>query len=521
MLAGGLLAGLGAAFAMTLVMALLRELLGIPSVAELLGDRVIPLLTLKQFFSLIDRFNGGSGIKKVGISSVLVGQIVVTTLAGAGYAAIVERERAARPEQAWRWGISRRSWLYVGVLVGVAWLLSVTLLWPVLGTSYRGLPPGRAAWATALGLLLSYGTFGVTLPLLYRLLTSRATLREPAALGQPIGRRAVLVAGAGAVAGLAAGGLLLRMYRRSTLHYDGTRNKGDNLPTITPNAQFYAVTKNILDPDITKSVWRLEIHGRVDHPHSYTFADLSALPVTQQETTLSCISNDVGDGLISNAIWTGVPLHQLLEAAGVQAGAVDVAFQGADNYVDTIPIEKALDPTTFVAYAMNGEPLPQKHGYPVRILVPGRFGEKSVKWVTRISVVGHHQKGFYARQGWGPTFVTRTLSRFDVPHDGQTLSVGAQPVTFKGIAFAGDRGVQGVEVSIDDGQTWQPARLDYQSSRIAWVFWSLDWQPAQPGDYRLAVRAIDGTGATQTNERSGITPDGASGWHQISVHVTA
>jgi DMSO/TMAO reductase YedYZ molybdopterin-dependent catalytic subunit len=506
---------------MTLMMALLRELLGIPSVAELIGDRVIPLLTLKQFFQLIDRFNGGSGIKKVGISSVLVGQVVVGALAGAGYAAVVERGRAAASVRTWRWGVSQRGWLYVGALVGVAWLLSVALLWPVLGTSYRGLPPARAAWATALGLLLSYGTFGLTLPLLYRLLTSRAALREPASLGEPLARRALLVAGAGVVLGVAAGGLLRRMHRRSTLFYDGTRNHGDNLPPITPNEQFYVVTKNILDPDVTKSVWRLEIHGLVDQPRSYSFAELTALPAIQQETTLSCISNDVGDGLISNAVWTGVPLRTLLDAAGVQAGVVDVAFQAVDNYIDTIPIEKALDPTTFVAWAMNGAPLPREHGYPVRILVPGRFGEKSVKWVTRVSLVGHHQKGFYARQGWGPTFVTRTWSRFDLPHDGQTLSAGGQPLTLKGVAFAGDRGVQGVEVSVDGGQTWQPVRLDYQSSRIAWVFWSLNWQPAQAGDYHLAVRAIDGTGETQTSERRGITPDGASGWHEVTVHVTA
>jgi DMSO/TMAO reductase YedYZ molybdopterin-dependent catalytic subunit len=515
----GLLAGLVAALAMTAVMALLRDLLGVPSVAELIGDRVIPLLTLKQFFELIDRFNGGSGIKRVGISSVIVGQLVVGTLAGLGFAAVVERGRRRAPERVWRLGVARRGWLYVAGLVAAAWLLSVGLLWPVLGTSYRGLPPGRAALATAVGLLLSYSVYGLALPLLYRLLTQRASLRQPAPLGEPVARRAVVVAGLGAGLALVAGDTLRRLYHRSTLQYDGTRYRGPVQP-ITPNDAFYAVTKNILDPEVERGLWRLELGGLVERPRSYSFAELTALPATQQEATLSCISNDVGDGLISNAVWTGVPLTALLDVAGVRPGVVDVAFQAVDNYIDTIPLEKALDGTVFVAWAMNGAQLPRRHGYPVRVVVPGRFGEKSVKWVTRVTLVGHHQKGFYARQGWGPTFVTQTLSRIDAPADGATLSLSAAPVTLQGIAFAGDRDVARVEVSADDGQTWQPARLDYHPSRIAWVLWSLAWTPPRPDDYRLSVRAIDGTGQTQTATRRGITPDGATGWHTVTVRVT-
>ena len=523
-LGGGFLAGIGAAFAMLLVMSVLRRVFGIPSVAELIGDRFIPTLSLDQFFQLIDRFGGGNGIKRVGISSVLVGQVVVGTLAGVVYAAVVERgERGRRSasQTSGRFGVSRRGWIFVATLVGVAWILSIALLWPVLGTSYRGLPPTRAAFATAFGILLAYVSYGLILPTFYRLMTHREVTPAPADDSTLIGRRAVLVAGAGAGLAIASGGLIRNMYDRSTLHYDGTRYLGENLEPITPNDEFYTVTKNILDPDITQSVWQLQIRGLVERPRGYSLSDLQGLEAVEQETTLSCISNGVGDGLISNAVWTGVPLHQLLEAAGMRDGIVDVAFQAADNYVDTIPIEKALDPTTFVAWRMNGESIPKRHGYPVRILVPGRFGEKSVKWVTRITLLDHAEKGFYARQGWGPTFTINTLARFDAPRSRSTAQVGGEPVLLKGVAFAGDRGVERVEVSTDDGETWQEATLDYQSSRIAWVMWSLDWQPEAEGEHKLIVRAVDGTGETQTEQRRGIVPDGATGWHRLTVNVTA
>lgn len=520
-LGGGFLAGIGAAFAMLLVMSLLRRLFGVPSVAELIGDRFIPTLSLDQFFKLIDRFGGGNGIKRVGISSVLVGQLVVGTLAGVVYAAFVERGRRVGAAQGWRFGVSRRGWLFVAILVSVAWIASITLLWPVLGTSYRGLPPTRAAFFTAIGILLAYTTFGVVLPTFYRLMTQRESTAAPDDDGVLVGRRTVLVAGAGAGLALASGGLIRNMYDRSTLHYDGTRYLGENLEPITPNAQFYTVTKNILDPDIAQSVWRLELRGMLERPRSYSLSDLTDLDAIEQETTLSCISNGVGDGLISNAIWTGVPLQQLLEVAGVREGVVDVALQAADNYIDTISIEKALDPTTFVAWRMNGEEIPKRHGYPVRILVPGRFGEKSVKWVTRITLLDHAEKGFYARQGWGPTFVTQTLARFDSPRNRSSVQLGGESVGLKGIAFAGDRGIERVEVSPDDGETWIEANLDYQSARIAWVMWSLDWQPESDGEHKLVVRAVDGTGETQTERRRGIVPDGATGWHRLTLNVTA
>ena len=200
----------------------------------------------------------------------------------------------------------------------------------------------------------------------------------------------------------------------------------------------------------------------VEEPRSYTFADLMDLPSVEQETTLMCISNRIGAGLMSNAVWQGVPLRDLLEASRPLAGAVEVLLNGADGYTDTFAFEKAMDPTTIVAFAMNGEPLPQRHGYPARVVVPGLYGEKNVKWVTRIEVVDYDAKGFYEQQGWGPNFVIPTRSDIFGPRwvrrrgDAFVEPFAAgQTATIRGRAFAGDRGIQRVEFSADDGETWR------------------------------------------------------------------
>ena len=517
--AGGL-SGLVAALAMTALMALARWLVGLPTPAELIGDVFIPSLTLDEFFDLIGRFDGGNGIKRVGIGSVLIGQIVAGTLVGLLYGGIVAADRSSAT-QSRRFGVSLRGAAFVVVVGAAAWLGTIIPLRSVLFTNYRGLPADPATVVTVLGLLLLYAAFGIILVWVFRtmMLPAGAPARGAAPGGAPVGRRALLVAGAGVIAGGAAWGGVRFLYDRSTLHYDGTRYRGPQIEPITPNNRFYSVTKNVLDPDVARSLWRLRIDGRVDNPTTYTFDQLAALPgVTMQEATVSCISNDIGDGLVSNAVWTGISLRSLLEAAGLQQPTVKVVFYGADNYTDTIYLDKALDGKTFVAWEMNGAPLPKRHGFPVRLIVPGRFGEKSVKWVTRIEVVDYEAKGFYERQGWGPTFLTQTFSRFDEPFNGQTVPVGAT-TRLHGIAFAGDRGIQRVEVSTDDGQTWREARFDYQRSEIVWVLWSIDWQPPRAGEHRLAVRAVDGNGNYQTSDTRGIAPDGATGYHRITVRA--
>jgi DMSO/TMAO reductase YedYZ molybdopterin-dependent catalytic subunit len=257
----------------------------------------------------------------------------------------------------------------------------------------------------------------------------------------------------------------------------------------------------------------------VERPRTYRFEELSAHSVVTQLQTLECISNSVGGGLMSNAVWRGVPLRALIEPARPRPGVKQVVFHAADGYVHAVSLGKAMDPTTLVAYEMNGVPLPDRHGYPARLLVPGTYGEVSVKWVDRIELVGEPVEGYYERQGWRPWFV-HTTSRFDRPISGQSLSLVREPaVDLGGVAFAGDRGISKVEVSVDDRRTWQETAIDYQASPLSWSLWSYQWRPSNPGDYMLAVRATDGTGALQVSKRRGVAPSGATGLHTISVHV--
>ena len=518
-IAAGALAGLFAALSMTALMALARAILGLPTPAEMIGDVFIPNLDLGTFFQLIGRFGGGNGIKRVGIGSVLIGQVVVGTLVGVIYGLL------ATAGVARRFGASSRGLMFITVAGLIAWLGTIIPLNSVLNTNYRGLPAGQAMALSIVGLLVLYAAFASLLVLIYQVLTAPDTAQSPTAQSHAaprsatVGRRTLIVGGATIVMAAVVSGLIRALYGRSTLLYDGTRYRGTDVQAITPNDRFYSVTKNVLDPDVARSVWRLRVEGFVARPSTYNFDELAAsAAVTTQEATISCISNDIGDGLASNAIWKGVPLRSLLEEAGIAGTFAKVVIHGSDNYVDTIYPDKALDPTTLVAWEMNGEPLPPRHGYPVRLIVPGHFGEKSVKWVTRIEVVDRDVKGFYERQGWGPSFTIQTYSRFDAPLDRQALSA-ATPIRLHGVAFSGDRGISRVEVSTDDGKTWREARFDHQASKIAWTLWSLDWQPSGAGEYHLAVRAVDGNGAYQTSDTRGIAPDGATGYHRVTVQV--
>jgi DMSO/TMAO reductase YedYZ molybdopterin-dependent catalytic subunit len=385
----------------------------------------------------------------------------------------------------------------LGAFVVLAWVLSLALLWPVLTANYRGAPLAIAAHLSALGLLVAYAAYGVALA---------------STTSTSVSRRVLIVGG---IAGLGSLLLIRRLFDEAVFAYDGHENRGELL-AITPNDRFYSVTKNVVDPRVDPAGWRLTLGGNVDRPTTWSLADLQAMPRAEQETTLMCISNYVGGGLISNAGWAGIPLTILLDAAGPRSGTVKVLLHGADGYTDTIPLAKALDGTCFVAYEMNGQPLPGLHGGPVRLLIPGLFGEKSVKWLTGIDLVDHDTSGFYEQQGWGPNFTIPTRSQF-VP-DALSAPAGV-PVAARGWAFGGDRGISRVEVSADAGATWQEARIDRPGARTGWTLWSLGWQPPAPGDYRPVVRSTDGLGQPQVEAYRDPVPEGATGYHSLTLHV--
>ena len=525
LIGAGLLAGLLGTLTMALVMVAARYWLGISPPPEASPDRFAPTLDIPTFFGLFDRYGGYNGLKKFGIRSGMLGLLAVGTLVGAVYAVVVERDRGRGRD--WPGGVSPWGVRFVAVAALTLWVATLILLAPVLDANYRGLAPSRATVASALGLLAAYAAYGAVLIVAYRFLTRTVTVAagtdttaRPAQVGQALDRRALVGGVIGAALIWPSFALLRRLYDRATFSYDGTRPPAIGLQGITPNDQFYVVTKNVVDPQVTKAVWALEVDGHVDEARRYGFDDLAALPNAEVEATLSCISNAIGDLLMSNAVWTGVPMRDLLAAAGVKDGAVEVVLHGADAYSDTFSIEKAMEPTTLVAYRMNGEAIPDRHGYPVRVVVPGLFGEKNVKWVTRIEVVDYNAKGFYEQQGWGPTFVVPTRASQHDPDLRRDVKVGTE-IVLKGNAFAGDRGISRVEISLDDAKTWQPATIDYPSTGRSWALWSHPWTPTRVGEVAIVVRAADGTCTLQPNEPRGIIPDGAAGYHRRVAKVVA
>jgi DMSO/TMAO reductase YedYZ molybdopterin-dependent catalytic subunit len=502
---------------MTLGLLVLRRQFGVPTPSELVGDRIAPTLKVDTFINLLTQFGGYNNLKKIGFGSVLGGQIVVGLLGGLGYALFVNR---APPTPLANTLTNKTGLWFVSFLVGGLWLLSLILLWPVLGTHYHGLPHGWAALVTAISFLAAYGLYGLSLVISYGLINYRTASPDSSKTSsvRHRGRRVLLLGAAGAAIGIAVNKLWTQLYDIATFSYDGTQYRGEDVQFITPNERFYVVTKNVIDPRVNPELWRLEIAGMVDRRREYTYQQLASLPAISQETTLMCISNQVGGGLMSNALWKGVPLRHLIEEAGPRAGITEVVLRAVDGYDDTIPLTKAMEPTTLVVYEMNGSSLPFVHGYPVRIIVPGLFGEKSVKWVTQIELVAHDVKGFYEKQGWGPDFTIPTHSRFDGPDLSEPISPGAS-VALKGVAFGGDRGVSRVEVSFDDGNIWQEANLNMPGTRLTWALWNYDWRPERQGEYKLAVRATNGDGALQIREERWTAPHGATGYHKVTARV--
>jgi DMSO/TMAO reductase YedYZ molybdopterin-dependent catalytic subunit len=505
----GLLAGLIAGIAMTVVM-LVLACFGVATPLAIIGDRLSVFIKPGPFLSIMGRVGGYNHLKQLGVGSTMAGQLFVSALGGAIFGLLMRRNPQRRVTP---WTMS--------IFVALPIIVVAIVLWPVLGTSYIGLPIASGGAVTLIGFALSVLVFERTLVASFHFLTQPKTEAESGEFTPAIGRRALILAGLGVI--IAGGGvaLLRRLYSAATFSYDGTQYKGRIVQPITPNDLFYCVTKNVIDPRVNVDLWHLEVNGLVQNPATYRFQDLKGFNQVEQETTLMCISNGLDAGLISNAVWKGITLHDLIDPAGPMADARRVRLFGVDNYTDTIPLEKALEPTTLLVSEMNGRSLPGRHGYPLRAIVPGYFGEKHVKWLTRIELTGDDTKGFYEKQGWGPDFITPTRSRIDVPNHDSRFTIHDSPIEIKGIAYGGDRGISRVEISDDDGETWTDAKIDYPGTKLTWALWSYDWRPEGADDYTLVVRATDGEGAVQEWEEDRSPFSGATGFHKIVVHVTA
>jgi len=507
----GLLAGLIAGIAMTVVMLVLAYC-GVATPLAIIGDRLSVFIKPGPFLSIMGRVGGYNHLKQLGVGSTMAGQLFVGALAGAIFGLLMRRNPQRRVTD---WTMS------IFVVLPIAAI--AIALWAVLGTSYIGLPIASGGAVTLIGFALSVLVFERTLVASFHFLTRPEARAESGEFTPAIGRRALILGGLGVLIAGGGVGLLRRLYRIATFSYDGTQYKGRIVQPITPNDLFYCVTKNVIDLRVNVDLWHLEVNGLVQNPATYRFQDLKGFNQVEQETTLMCISNGLDAGLISNAVWKGITLRDLIDPAGPMADARRVRLFGVDNYTDTIPLEKALDPTTLLAWEMNGRSLPDRHGYPLRAIVPGYFGEKHVKWLTRIELTGDNVKGFYETQGWGPDFMTPTRSRIDAPDHESRFSLGqlSGPIEVKGLAFGGDRGISRVEISDDDGETWSDANIHYPGTKLTWALWTYEWRPDGPDDYTLVVRAIDGEGAVQEWEEDRSPFSGVTGFHKIAVHVTA
>ncbi|MCW2830830.1 MAG: oxidoreductase [Aeromicrobium sp.] len=290
-------------------------------------------------------------------------------------------------------------------------------------------------------------------------------------------------------------------------------------PWLTSNRDFYRIDTALQPPLIDPVDWSLRIHGMVDRELTLTYQDLLDRGLTDAWITICCVSNEVGGDLIGNTVWGGVPMKGILEEVGIQDGADALLSTSEDGWTCGTPLDALTDGRdALLALTMNGEPLPVPHGFPVRQIVPGLYGYVSAtKWVTDWEVGRFDDfDAFWTQRGWGERGPVKTQSRIDVPFNGE--SVTGETITFAGVAWAQHVGIEKVEVRVDESSDWREAKLAQAPGVDTWVQWTLDW-PAERGQHSVQVRATDRTGATQTEERADVLPDGATGYHTIAIEV--
>ncbi|MFC9558087.1 molybdopterin-dependent oxidoreductase [Agromyces sp. NPDC056965] len=290
-------------------------------------------------------------------------------------------------------------------------------------------------------------------------------------------------------------------------------------PIVTPNAEFYRIDTALAVPAVDPADWSLRIHGLVDREVTLTWDELLALPLEESITTLACVSNEVGGGLIGNAVWLGYPIRELLERAGPSADADMVLSRSIDGFTASTPLEVLQDDrNAILAVGMNGEPLPTEHGFPVRMVVPGLYGYVSAtKWVVDLEVTRFDAaSAYWTDRGWGERGPIKISSRIDVPRQGQ--SVSPDSAVLAGVAWHQHVGIAGVEVQIDDGE-WRTAELATAISDDTWVQWKYEWPDASTGSHTVRVRALGADGEVQTAKRQGVVPDGATGLDEVTVEV--
>ncbi len=488
----GALAGLVGGLATVAAMELASLLTGLRAVPDLLQQPILAVMPGPVFGFLIDNLqHAGKVVEEAGL---IVAMLVALALLGAATG-------LART----RWNLPTPSLL----AAAVAWLAVALVVLPIGGQGLLGLAAGTTTpviWAVV---------FAV-----YWLVFDLAWGPVEAGRETDLERRRLLTLAPTLVGlgSLALIGVLKVPGWVQAVAAPPESGLTGAVPDLTPAGNFYRVSKNFQDPVVQAAGWSLRVSGLVGRQLSLRYPDLVALPATTEIVTLECISNDVGGNLMSTGRFTGIPLRDLLTMAEPRAGAGAVNFQSTDGYTESLPLSVVMgEPDILVAHQLNGARLPDAHGFPARMVVPGRYGMKGPKWLEEIEVAASEGGGFWEQQGWNAGTPVKTTSRFDSPRDGALLR--REPIALAGVAFAGQRGVQAVEWSADGGRTWTAADQRPPLSPLTWVLWHATWTPAREGAYSLTVRARDGSGAEQSQQQTASFPEGARGYHTIRVNV--
>ncbi len=497
----GYLPGAVAALIASVAMLLLGRLWEAPVPTQLLSDRITSLVPVQVFGAILGKLE--SQAKPLTFVLLLIGQIVIGAVVGALLAGLLKRGKS--PTR----------------LFSVTSALSFLLLGLVFAPLGNVGLFGQHSTAGTLATLLSFAIIsliyaGVLIAWLGALSGDVATDYDESR------RRVVSFVVVGVPVLLASaylGKFFVALSKKSQV--PAAPNTADGIsPALTPVNDFYVVSKNFIDPTVSAGGWRLSIQGLVKQEKTYTYDHIRSRQATKHIATLECISNEVGGEYISNGEWTGFPLKELLDEAGVKDGVKKVVFYADDGYTDSIPLAVALDPNTFVVHELGGVPLTKDHGFPVRVLVPNIYGMKNVKWLTKVELVNTDYQGYWQHRGWSDSAIINTMSRIDYPTQQESLTSGS-PVKVGGVAFAGSRGIAKVELSFDGGKTWDETKLQKPLSPLSWVIWTYQWTPAASGKASLTVRATDGTGVTQTDKQNPPLPDGSTGYDQVQVKVAA
>ena len=298
----------------------------------------------------------------------------------------------------------------------------------------------------------------------------------------------------------------------------------------TVPAELFFIREHFAAPNVSAAGWKLAVDGAVTARVEISLDELTSLARRTLPVTIECAENPVGGGLVGHAEWTGVPLGALLEKARPNSSARFVRLTGADSFSRSIPLNKAAHPDTLLVTAMNGERLSASHGFPLRAVIPGWYGMDSVKWLRRVELAEHPDSAReYVRltrsllagtRPAGAVTAMQVKSAFARPLDGAILT--GRRFLIRGTAWAGERAVQRVEVSVDGAKSWQPARIESKALHYAWVVWTHEWRIPGPGQYELVVRAEDDAGTKQAAQRPADRADDYewTGYQSVRVAVT-